>query len=1092
MDAAALRIVTSPSAQVRLDAAHAFVDEVAAPGDEIVVIGAPREGADELVRARTKAHRATFGLHRLTLGALAARLAAADLAASGRGALSSLGAVAMTARAVFRALSESRLDYFAPVARAPSFARAAHATLDELRRMGVPAEAIAPLGAGGRDLAELLTIYEEELESAKIADRTELFAAATRILRGEATPPLAGLPLLFLDVPLRSTVEARFVEALVARAPRALWTLPKGDEGTLARLEACSRARRTEEPFEPVAQRSGVALTQHHLFDVMDPGATPLGDGVELFSAPGEGREAVEIARRVLAFAERGVPFDEMAILVRSSANYVTALETALGRAGVPAAFASGVRRPHPSGRALSALVACAAERLSAARFVEYLSLGQVPPTSEEREPPFVPSGDETMPRPRDESAEAPSPAAPVAIRRWEALLVRASIVEGAERWPRRLEGLAFEIASERERVLAEDPDGPRARLLARDLEDLEALQSFALPIVEALAAWPAEATWGEWVDLLEALAARALRTPEPVLAVLAELHPMASVGPIGLDEVLDVIAPRLSSVSIPPPKQRYGRVYVASPEQARGRSFRVVFVPGLAERVFPQKIQEDPLLLDDARVALGAGLATQADRAALERLRIRLAVGAAREHLVVSYPRIEMGGSRARVPSLYALDVVRATTGRLPDVGELQRDAAAAGDASLAWPAPASPDDSIDETEHDLATLRGLLGAPASGRARYLLELNPHLARSLRARWARWHSPAFSRDDGLLFVSDWTKRMLAAERLALRARSVSALQRYAACPYQFYLAAILRLAAREGLPTGEELDPLTRGSLFHRVQAETMRELASTGALPVTVSTVETAATVLERVLRARAAEHCDELRPAIEQVFWDEIAEMRSDLLAWLHHVAETSAEWEPVGFEVEFGLRSSIHGEAVIDGKYKLHGAIDAVERARHGGALRVTDFKTGVDRTEPGLVVGGGEVLQPVLYGLALESLLAASSGVAGEALTRELGVPRDTAVREARLFFCTSRGAFTERTVVLDRAARAHGLSVLTAVDRAIESAFFPAYPRAEACERCPFQVVCGPHEEERLRRKRPRTLPDAERARELSDLRDLP
>ena len=35
-----------------------------------------------------------------------------------------------------------------------------------------------------------------------------------------------------------------------------------------------------------------------------------------------------------------------------------------------------------------------------------------------------------------------------------------------------------------------------------------------------ALAAWPAEATWGDWLDAFERLAPRVLRTPAYVLRV--------------------------------------------------------------------------------------------------------------------------------------------------------------------------------------------------------------------------------------------------------------------------------------------------------------------------------------------------------------------------------------------------------------------------------------------------------------------------------------------------------------------------------------------------------------------------------------------
>ena len=154
------------------------------------------------------------------------------------------------------------------------------------------------------------------------------------------------------------------------------------------------------------------------------------------------------------------------------------------------------------------------------------------------------------------------------------------------------------------------------------------------------------------------------------------------------------MLAERLRTFDEQPPADRYGRVFVGSPHQARGRAFKVVFVPGLAERLFPQKLREDPLLLDDEmREPLDAGrLVVQDDRAKTERLLLRLAVGAATDRLWLSYPRLDVGGARPRVPSFYVLDVMRAIVGTIPHHEELQRDAAAAGGAKLDWPAPAEP----------------------------------------------------------------------------------------------------------------------------------------------------------------------------------------------------------------------------------------------------------------------------------------------------------------------------------------------------------------------------------------------------------------
>src|SRR5439155_761858 len=199
---------------------------------------------------------------------------------------------------------------------------------------------------------------------------------------------------------------------------------------------------------------------------------------------------------------------------------------------------------------------------------------------------------------------------------------------------------------------------------------------------------------------------------PERVLRVLAALRPLDVIGPVALGEVRDVLAAELTTLAEPPPKDRYGRVFVGTIEQARGRSFEIVFLPGLAERIFPQKPREDPILLDALRRDLGAGLATQDERGRRERLLLRLAAGA---------------------------------------------------------------------------------------------------ARPLRTRWARWRG-RFTPADGLVRVSAGTQETLAAARLGARAYSASALQKFAACPYQFFLSAICRLEPRPEVAPVVELDPATRG----------------------------------------------------------------------------------------------------------------------------------------------------------------------------------------------------------------------------------------------------------------------------------------
>jgi len=565
----------------------------------------------------------------------------------------------------------------------------------------------------------------------------------------------------------------------------------------------------------------------------------------------------------------------------------------------------------------------------------------------------------------------------------------------------------------------------------------------------------------------------------------LAALRPLDVIGPVALGEVRDVLAGELTTLAEPPPKDRYGRVFVGTIEQARGRSFEIVFLPGLAERIFPQKPREDPILLDALRRELGAALATQDERGRRERLLLRLAVGAARRRLHLSYSRIEQTEARPRVPSFYALEVARALTGRVPEPQRMEREAAAAAGARLAWPAPDDPARAIDEVEHDLAMLRGLLaGGEARGRARYLLELNDALARSLRTRWARWRG-RFTPADGLVRVSAGTQETLAAARLGARAYSASALQKFAACPYQFFLSAICRLEPRPEVAPVVELDPATRGHLFHRVQADVMRMLAEQKRLPLTASTMDAARKALDATLDRVAEQYREELAPAIQRVWQDEVESMRADLRMWLEQTAATHAEWEPIAFELAFGLRrdpandpSSVESEVTLAEGWRLRGIVDLIERRRGeaprgaaapGGApdLRVTDYKTGRDYTKRNLVVGGGEMLQPVLYGLAVEQLLGAR-------------------VVESRLYYCTRTGGFGERVVALSGEARGRGTEVLGLIDRAIAAGFLPPAPRTRACGICDFRDVCGPNEEIRVK------LKEQARMDELRALRDWP
>jgi ATP-dependent helicase/nuclease subunit B len=1095
------RVVTSTSAAARLAAARSFLEQLS-PATEAVVVGATRGAADDFVRAIAAARGATFGLTRFSLTQLAARLAIADSSGARRAPATQAGTEAVAARAVFDAVAADDLEYFTPVARLPGFPAALARTIHELRLAGVGADRLSA-DVPSRDIGALLARVEAEFDRAAVDDRAALFRRAAHVASaGEG--PWSGLALVLLDVPLDAVIEREFVAALTRRAPDVLATVPDGDDvpaKTLAGLGA--EVARVQDAADP---SSDLAHLRRHVFRSERPPRRERAGDVRLFSAPGEGREAIEIVRRVLDEAQRGVPFDQMAVFVRTPQHYLGLLEHACARAGVQAYFDRGIRRPDPAGRAFIALLSCAVEGLSAKRFDEYLSLGQVPqvvrvpsPASQAPSPaPRVPSDELFVPSLDDEEPETPEQAAPAedstpdsddeaviagTLRspwKWEELVVESAVVggrtraDGGKRWRRRLGGLAADYTLRIAELRRDEPESARIPAFERDLKNLGHLREFALPIVDELAEWPDTATWGEWLDRFAGLAGRALRRPDRVLDVLASLRPMASVGPVSLEEARDVLRDRLVTLDWPPLLRRYGRVFVGTPHQARGRTFRVVFVPGLAERVVPQRPNEDPLLLDERRQQVDATLVEQDDRRDAERLLLKLSIGAAEERLYLSYPRLDVAETRARVPSFYALDVLRAITGEIPDHRKLATEAADEAGASLAWPAPKDPARAIDDLEHDLASLKPLLDSrdPAAvrGQARYLLDLNPSLARSIRSRWARAHK-AWSKSDGLIQVSPAIKSAIDKERLANRPYSLSALQRYSTCPYQFLLATIYRLEPREEPEPLVRLDPLTRGSLFHRAQAEFYRAMQQKGALPVTRDRVPEASRVVEDALARVAAEYEEQLAPAIPRVWQDEIGELRRDLGIWVQKMADDPA-WVPEYFEFSFGLSDegrdprSLKDPVTIDGRFVLRGSVDLIERSPDGSVLRITDHKTGKNRSNRDLIIGGGTVLQPVLYSVAVE---------------QGLGKP----VAAGRLYYCTTPGGFADHAIKIDDYNRNQGLQALTIVDRAVELGFLVAAPAERACTWCDFRPVCGPREQERVANKAADKLADLEVLRSM-------
>lgn len=275
-------------------------------------------------------------------------------------------------------------------------------------------------------------------------------------------------------------------------------------------------------------------------------------------------------------------------------------------------------------------------------------------------------------------------------------ILSNASVISGLQRWDRRLQAYGNKLKDQ-------EP---------RELDALESLRGFALPIIRELAGLPREAGWDRWLEVLGDLARRTLDCPAPVHTVLEELQPLRAIGPVTLADILATLEPELSSRRNEEDGPRYGAVFVSSLAESAGMRFEAVFVPGLNEGVFPKPVREDPLLLDSQRTALD--VAGSEDDTML----LRSAVAAATQHFVCSWSRIDLATGRERVPSFYAFEVAESAGSGELDVQAFVKEARDRSEARLGWPAPVNPRDAIDAAASMPPRSRRLRSATSSFRA--------------------------------------------------------------------------------------------------------------------------------------------------------------------------------------------------------------------------------------------------------------------------------------------------------------------------------------------------------------------------------------
>jgi hypothetical protein len=149
--------------------------------EEVLVVGATLDGANELARQVVQDKGAAFGWHRLSFSQLAATIAAPLLAARELVSLSRIGTEAIVARLVHRLRIEGKLGRYQSVSKTPGFPRAMTNVIAELRSARLRSnevEGVVP------DLVPIFREYERELAEGGFTDWPGTLEVATNAIAG--------------------------------------------------------------------------------------------------------------------------------------------------------------------------------------------------------------------------------------------------------------------------------------------------------------------------------------------------------------------------------------------------------------------------------------------------------------------------------------------------------------------------------------------------------------------------------------------------------------------------------------------------------------------------------------------------------------------------------------------------------------------------------------------------------------------------------------------------------------------------------------------------------------------------------------------
>jgi ATP-dependent helicase/nuclease subunit B len=993
-------------------------------------------------------------------------------------------------------LAEGRIQYYAGIARTSGFLDVVLGLVSELKREEAWPEDFerACQGRGVRradqELAGIYRDYQAILHRHQRYDSEGRFWSARDRLAKQDWQPFTDFELVVVDGFSDFThTQYEILTMLAHRARRMAVSLPFEEpldrpdlfakpRVALSRLLDSSNRRVQHRPLDlasnPTPKRSNIESSMAHISAKLFSNPRNLkrsatASGIEVLAVTGMTGEVRAVAERVKRLLVNGTPATEILVAFRPLSDYAPLVREIFQASGIPVQCDSPeVLHHQPVVKALLAVLQLELEDWPFERLLAVLNSGWFRPSWTEWDSEWIP-------------------------RQVSKVLRQSKIPEGRsiiletlrKAVVRQTEGQPTDSDSDVETSHSDDAEERYIEpvdlsLLAKAAVCLERLSSALVPIRQKTDA----RTWAECLTKLarelgitpiadndDSLESRtAWRAFEDLLFLAAGTEELLESPKqrLELTDYTQSLTDLLQHQTLSMSRRNDGCIEVVDAAQVRGLEVPYLFLGGLTEDSFPARGGDSFLYNEADRLELnkqGLTLGQRSAQTQAEMLLFYSIVTRARKQLILSYPAVSLSGQPlSPSPYLTALcDLFEPGAVKSTRLEQLDPVPSLEGMLSLA-------DLRLVATSEALHRRTGLFQT---------LHAQPQGWQSVRSILAaidmsihRFQTRGFTPYEGII-TQPANLRYLQDKYASRLEFSATQLERYAQCPFRFFVSDVLHIQEAEA--PDRFTDHGRRGDIVHEVLAELHTQLRpADNSVPIEAAAELFRKLLEERLKRELAGTDLLVALLRIEQKLLDEWGDEYAE--QWSHYneqaLKHAGTSLKPELLEVSFGRPHTTPGIVAPEAEThpcltigqgedetRIRGRIDRIDTGRREGQVvfNVVDYKTGRKPATSGSQVKSGRSLQLVLYALAVQRLNLVGENAfpiqAGYWCLKETGWAPLTKPPQAGPQGLISHADWSALVDVLDE--------LVPRLAAGIRAGQFPVYNSETDCTSyCPYKTTC--------------------------------